>query len=134
MPALILESYQKCQIELHCYVIEDDGSLSSLAAAISCASLSLIDAGFEMRDVVVASTIGFNSPSDSSLELVVDPSQSCQSQSKGLVLLAYMPSVREVTNLIQSGEIASGQLTKATQRLTDVCVQLFDVFVKAIIS
>lgn len=38
-------------------VLEADGIAASLALAITCASLALVDAGIEMSDVVVGSAI-----------------------------------------------------------------------------
>ena len=87
-----------------------------------------------MRDVVLASTVGFKNTSSNQLDFIVDPSRSHEIDMKGLILLAYMPSVREVSNLIQSGETTPEQLTRASQKLTDICVQFYDVFVKTIVS
>ena len=44
-------------IDVYVTVLEADGIASSLALAITCASLALVDAGIEMCDVVVGSAI-----------------------------------------------------------------------------
>ena len=44
-------------IDVYVTVLEADGIASSLALAITCASLALVDAGIEMLDVVVGSAI-----------------------------------------------------------------------------
>lgn len=60
VPALLLEKYPKSQIDVFVNVLENDGTYASLAAAVTVASLALQDAGFEMRDSVMAcSAVGF---------------------------------------------------------------------------
>jgi exosome complex component MTR3 len=63
-PALFLDRYPKSRIDVFVTVLENDGTHAALATAITCASLALTDAGFGMRDQVVAcSAVRLNFPS-----------------------------------------------------------------------
>ncbi len=52
-----LEQYAMSQIDIHIIVLQNDGGYKS--AAINAATLALIDAGINMKDLMVSSTAGF---------------------------------------------------------------------------
>lgn len=52
---VMLETFPKAVVDIHVTVLESDGSLGSVV--IQAASLALIDAGIEVRDVVSACTV-----------------------------------------------------------------------------
>jgi len=54
---IVLTSYPRSQIEITISVLANDGS--HVACAINAATLALIDAGIEMRDMVTATTVGY---------------------------------------------------------------------------
>lgn len=54
-PAVMMDKFPKSQVDVYAYVLENDGG--SLAAAITAASLALIDASIEMYDMVAACNI-----------------------------------------------------------------------------
>ncbi|XP_072374727.1 N-lysine methyltransferase setd6 isoform X2 [Scyliorhinus torazame] len=54
-PAICLHKYPRSQIEVYVMVLENDGS--TLAAALTCASIALAEAGIEMFDVVVGCSL-----------------------------------------------------------------------------
>jgi exosome complex component MTR3 len=56
-PAVRLDLLPKSSIDVYVNVLENDGTSSTLAAAISAASVALADAGIEMYDQVAASSI-----------------------------------------------------------------------------
>jgi exosome complex component MTR3 len=62
----------KSSIDVYVNVLENDGTSSSLAAAISAASVALADAGIEMYDQVAASSIVSNRRSGLSLSKVIE--------------------------------------------------------------
>lgn len=53
-PAIRLKNYPKAAIEVFVTVIENGGTFSCLAAAITAASTALATAGIEMVDIVTA--------------------------------------------------------------------------------
>jgi ribonuclease PH len=52
LPAVVLESYPKAVISVHVNILQS--SAHDTAAAISAASLALVDASVEMRDIVLS--------------------------------------------------------------------------------
>ena len=55
-PAILFNN-SKSFLDVYVTVLEADGVASSLALAITCASMALVDAGVEMSDVVIGSAI-----------------------------------------------------------------------------
>ena len=53
-PSIRLDLLPKSNIDVYISVLENDGTASCLAAAITCASVAVADAGIEMLDLVAA--------------------------------------------------------------------------------
>ncbi len=53
---IMLELYAKSQIDIHLFVLENDGGYKS--AAFNATSLALMDAGIQMRDLPISTTAG----------------------------------------------------------------------------
>lgn len=51
-PAIRLELFPKSTIDVFVNVVQNDGTMACLAAAVTCASMALADAGIEMFDLV----------------------------------------------------------------------------------
>lgn len=56
-PAVLLEALPKSVVDVFVNVIESDGTASSLACAVTCASLALASAGIEMQDLVAGCSL-----------------------------------------------------------------------------
>ncbi|KAJ3107454.1 hypothetical protein HDU97_004050 [Phlyctochytrium planicorne] len=128
-PAVRLQKYPKSEIDVFINVLQADGMISTLSLAISCASLALADAGIEMFDTVVACSAGyFESPSKSLQDrsLALDCTESEEEFQIGSLVVAYMPSMREVTHIIHSGEIGVSSLTEALDLCVDGCSKMHD--------
>lgn len=108
-PAVRLDLYPKASIDIAVHVLDCDGSLSALAAAITCASAALIDAGVEMLDSVVASSAGLFKQT-----VVLDCTTQEELLETGSVLVAYMPSLDQVTHLVQNGEMSLDSSAKVS--------------------
>jgi ribonuclease PH len=54
--SIILENYQKCDIELNVLILESDGNYKG--AAINAATLAFISAGILLRDTIVGINVG----------------------------------------------------------------------------
>ena len=52
-----LNLYEKSQIDIHIIVLQNDGAYKS--AAINATTLALVDAGINMKDLMVSATAGF---------------------------------------------------------------------------
>ncbi|KAJ3005738.1 hypothetical protein HKX48_000496 [Thoreauomyces humboldtii] len=126
-PAVRLDLIPKSTVDILVNVLETDGSAACLAAAITCASLALADAGIEMTDTVAACAAGYF---DSAVCL--DPTGEEEGYQRGSLVLSYMPSLNEVTHVIQSGETTSATTVKALELCVDACSQIHTVMQKSL--
>ncbi|KAJ2482123.1 3'-5'-exoribonuclease [Coemansia sp. RSA 2131] len=124
-PAIRLDSYPKSSIDAYVTVIESDGKMATLAAAINCISLALADAGIEMYDTVAACSMGLRGS-----QWVVDCTQAEEAECS--MLVAYMPSVDEVTGVLQNGKTSLEMHEQAVQACTNVCVRVYAVICRAL--
>ncbi|CAI5743744.1 unnamed protein product [Peronospora destructor] len=113
-PAVMLHKLPKCILSVFVTVLEDDGGI--FAAVINCASLALADAAVEMYDMVTAASAGIIKGS-----VVFDPSKEEEQRGDGTLALAYMPSMGQVTYMLQAGKIHHTQLQEALDLCTDAC-------------
>ncbi|KAJ1912005.1 3'-5'-exoribonuclease [Mycoemilia scoparia] len=119
-PSIRLELYPKSSIDMFITVIESDGRNSTIAAAINCASAALANAGIEMYDMVISTSIGlFDS------KWVIDCPQVEEDQSDSSILIALMPSANEITQLIQQGKTQVDQVQEAIELCTAVGIKLY---------
>lgn len=115
-----LEAYPKSLIDLYITVLEDDGS--ALAAAISCASLALANAEIEMIDLVAGCTLGLEGK-----RLVLDPVAEEAANQTTTLTVAYLPSMDEVSGVVQSGEMPFELQGQAIQACVTGCGQINEV-------
>ena len=125
-----LERYPKSTIEAHCLVLEHDGSLFSLALPL--ASLALIDAGIEVLDFASAATVAITSTSTSpgsrgGVTLVLDPTRAVEANAAAVVSVAVMPSLNEVIQLLQQGELSPADLDAAMRMALDASSKVFSL-------
>ncbi|KAJ3159196.1 Exosome complex component MTR3 [Irineochytrium annulatum] len=114
-PAVRLRLYPKSQIDVFVQVLEGDGTMASLASAITCASLALADAGIEMVDLVGACSVAFGALDACGTNAVVmDCGAEEEEHAMGSMMLSYMPSVNEVTQMVQNGEVPVETLMQVT--------------------
>ncbi|KAJ3218076.1 hypothetical protein HDU67_006634 [Dinochytrium kinnereticum] len=136
-PAVRLHKYPKSEIDIFAMVLEGDGMASALCLAISCASLALADAGIEMFDTVAACSAGFFEKPSKSLQdrtLALDCTADEEEFQIGSLVIAYMPSMREVTHFVHSGEIAISSMTEAMDLCIDGCSKIHDALRETLIE
>ncbi|TPX62625.1 hypothetical protein PhCBS80983_g00245 [Powellomyces hirtus] len=121
-PAVRLDLMPKSTIDVFVQILESDGSAACLAAAITCASLALADAGIEMVDAVAACAAGYFGST-----ICLDPTEEEEGYEGGSLVLSYMPSLNEVTHVIQSGETSTATTVKALELCVDACSQIHTV-------
>ena len=143
LPVVILEKYPKCTVVVTITVLQDDGSC--LSAAITAASMALVDAQIELRDVVTSCTVAVvekaaassnnNADNDDDSDdddddedrwvYLADPTQhevtSAASVSVALICLAMTPNHKEVTLWSQSGRLSSEMASQAMELCRDGC-------------
>jgi exosome complex component MTR3 len=115
--AVRLSAYPKSKIEVAVFVLEDGGG--ALAAAVTAASLALADAGIEMYDLMSGC-----SAADVDGKLVLDPCLAEEARSACTVLVACLPSLGRVTNIIQNGEMETQKLSEAVKICSDGAYQV----------
>jgi exosome complex component MTR3 len=103
-PSLIFDKLIKKQISVDVLVLENDGTSSCLASAITCVSLSLIDAQFEMYDMVTGCACAFIKN-----VLFVDPDQNEELLSDGVIVIGAMTNINQISHIVQTGNISQEQ-------------------------
>lgn len=95
---------QNTQIDVQVLVLEDDGALAALAAAITCASIALADSGIELYDLVTGCSAGI-SEKNIILDLTEHEQESFGNATKecAFLVLATMSGLNEITLVEQTG-------------------------------
>jgi len=117
-PSVRLDMYPKALVEVHALVLQSDGA--ELAISISAASLALADANVELFDLVAASSVVMNPERG----LVLDPSAEMEEQAESSLLVGYMPSLDETTQLVQRGRSTPESLQEGIELCLDGCLKL----------
>jgi exosome complex component MTR3 len=141
-PAIRLDLLPKSSIDVYVNVLENDGTSSCLAAAISAASVALADAGIEMYDQVAASSIVSTTGVENTIRLqllihniqayvqdkiVMDPSAVEEENEDGSLVVSYMPSLNEVTHILQTGNTETATTSRVRTNHLQSQSSLLDV-------
>lgn len=110
-------------------VLQADGTAACLAAAITCASVALADAGIEMLDLVAASSASFINS-----RIYLDSSTEEESAQNASMMVSYMPSLDETTHTIMNGELDVGAVTRGTEQIMDACSKVYAVMNAALVE
>jgi len=81
--------------------------------------LALADAGIELFDMVAACT-----SAQIEGDLILDPSKAEREAAQSSVLIAYMPSLCQITHVVQSGAASDDHVEKMIELCTDGCSKL----------
>jgi exosome complex component MTR3 len=121
---ILLERFPKAQVEISVQVIQDDGS--ALALALTAASVALINANIEVKDLVVGTTLRFFENS----EILVDPTAeeehgpfSKYSGGAGFHL-AVLPSLSQISYLKQTGKVEQSHAKDCIETCWETCLRL----------
>jgi len=129
-PCVRLETIPKSIVDLDVLVLEDDGS--ALAAAVAAASVALADAGVEMRDLAAACVVAKLPGAGGGL--VVDPTAEEERAAVGGLLVSVMPSLNEITQLVQFGELHQNDITDAIELCLDASSRLYATMRRVLLS
>ncbi|XP_028393371.1 exosome complex component MTR3-like [Dendronephthya gigantea] len=121
-PAIIMEKFPKAQIDIYVMVFENDGNV--LAAAINCATLALVDAGIEMFDLVIASSLV-----QTNTNTLMDPiyNEENNQETTGLVTTAFLPVLNQISVLNMDGELSLTQTNQAVKKCIEACARIYPV-------
>ncbi|CAG8475683.1 6168_t:CDS:2 [Funneliformis mosseae] len=128
-PSIRLDLLPKSTIDVFISVLENDGTASCLAAAITCASVAVADAGIEMSDQVAACSASYIDG-----DIYMDSDLLEEQRETGSIVLSYMPSLNEVTHILQSGEVEISQTTQAIEQCTDACSKIYSVMNQSLLE
>lgn len=129
-PAVRVELLPKSAIDIYVNVLENDGTSSCLAAAIVASSVALADAGIEMLDQVTACSTIFMNDHD----ILMDGTEIEETNKEGSLVLSYMPSLNEVTHILQSGRSDSAISSKAIEQCIDGCSKIYSVMSNSLLQ
>ncbi|ORY81385.1 3' exoribonuclease family, domain 1-domain-containing protein, partial [Protomyces lactucae-debilis] len=126
-PAIQTALYPKAEISLFLTILEEDGELATLAAAMLCASSALGDAGIPCFDLVSAACLIYLPNAPTASQICIDPSASDEEAAVGEqvgLVVAWMPSRQQTTLVHIEGQFAS---TKLAQELLQVATKQADL-------
>lgn len=129
-PAVRLELLPKSAIDIYVNVLENDGTSSCLAAAIIASSVALADAGIEMLDQVTACSTVFTKEN----QILMDGTETEENVKEGSLVLSYMPSLNEVTHILQAGRSDSAVTQKAIEQCVDGCSKIYSVMSNSLLQ
>lgn len=124
-PAIFTEYFPRTSIDIFIEVIQADGS--TRCAAISAASLALVDAGIPMRDLVASIAVGKVEG-----QLVLDVQDKEDKEGDSDMPMAYMPSKNAVTLLQMDGQITLDEYKQSIELLRNGCLKVYKLQKEAI--
>ncbi len=124
-PAVFTEYFPRTSIDIFIEVLQADGS--TRCAAISAASLALVDAGIPMRDLVASIAVGKVEG-----QLVLDVQDKEDKEGESDMPMAYMPSKNAVTLLQMDGQITHDEFLRSIELLKKGCLDVYKMQKEAI--
>eukprot|EP00727_Mastigamoeba_balamuthi_P005045 m51a1_g14539 putative 3 exoribonuclease domain 1 domain containing protein (255) ;mRNA; r:953739-955243 len=118
--ALRLHTFPKSVVDLNVLVLQDDGGVLGAACAGCC--MALADAGIEMSDLVAACTI------------VVDPCGAEEEAESGGLMVTSMPSLNEITQIYQYGELSHQDIAESVELCLDGCSKVYDAMREILVA
>ncbi|GAX75191.1 hypothetical protein CEUSTIGMA_g2635.t1 [Chlamydomonas eustigma] len=112
-----LQKIPKSSVDVFVMVLESGGA--DLAVAITAASVALADTGIELFDIVPACQVIKRGG-----VIYLDPTAAEEEGKEASLLLAYMPSLSEVTQLDIQGCWGDSELKETIELCMGACVQL----------
>ncbi|POY73937.1 hypothetical protein BMF94_2979 [Rhodotorula taiwanensis] len=131
LPALLLETLPKSQIDLFLTVLESDGWDGDVSIGVTAASVALASAGISMRGLVTGCSAVLP---DSQTQAWLDPTREEVRQAKSYISLACIPAMGTVTNLRLSGECPPAILQETLTSAREVCALLHGAAQKALLA
>jgi exosome complex component MTR3 len=114
LPSVPLKQFPKCLLTVNVTILQDDGS--ALSACIVAASLALADANVELYDLVSSCAVAVLGS-----QIVADPTEDELAAANASVVLAILPSWKDVTLWQQSGKLSGDQAAQAVDLCRDGC-------------
>ncbi|KAM9979527.1 hypothetical protein ACTFIY_008770 [Dictyostelium cf. discoideum] len=124
-----LEKYPKTAIDIYILVLNDDGNV--LVASITAATMALADAGVEMFDMVSSCSVSCTKDN----RTLIDPTTLEETiPTSSTVLVAKMPSLNEITQIIQTGELQYTNVLECVDLCIDGCDKIYSIMKQNLID
>ena len=114
LPSIPMDQFPKCLLTVSITILQDDGS--ALSASIVAASLALADANVELYDMVASCTVAILGTT-----VLADPTEDEMAVADASVVLAILPSWKDVTLWYQSGKLSGDLAAQAVDLCRDGC-------------
>lgn len=114
LPSVPLEQFPKCLLTVSITILQDDGS--ALSACIVAASLALADANVELYDMVSSCTVAVLGS-----DIIADPTEDEMAVADASVVLAILPTWKDITLWYQSGKLSGDRASQAVDLCRDGC-------------
>lgn len=127
--AIPLEMLQKSVLDVYVLVLQADGAI--FPATVTAATLALADAGVELYDLVSSCQVAISADSATTTKhnhkhnrLLLDPSEEETQQADGIVTLAMLSNLKEVTFWDQTGRLSDVTSKQALDLCRDGCLTM----------
>lgn len=122
MPVLNLREFPGTVVDVFIELIQTDAG--TRCAGITAAAMALADAGFFMKDLVSAASIGIIED-----QIVVDVDKEEEDYEKGMcdMPMAFMPKSGGITLLQCDGYVTKEQLKKALEAGKNACNKIYEI-------
>ena len=127
VPAIYMEKYPQTEIRLILQVT--NANAGTRTSALNAATVALIDAGIEMRDLVTSIAAGKIED-----QIAVDLWQDEDNFGQADLPIAIMPTTEEITLLQMDGDLTKAELKKAIDMCIKSCKEIAKLQRKAIIE
>ena len=119
-PALLLENFPKCMVEVNIEVIQADAG--TRCAGITAASVALANAGIPMKELVPACAAGKVDD-----KIVLDLCKEEDNYGQADLPLALLPRRNEFSLLQMDGDLSEEQLEEALDLGRKGCLQVYEI-------
>lgn len=141
-----LQRFPKMTVVVKMTILQDDGSC--LSAAITAATLALVDAKVELYDLVTSCTVAVvvrnkhgmednhdeDEEGEGDLLYLADPTEDEAEHAQAIICLAMTPNHKEVTLWSQSGRLSATMANQAMELCRDGCRTFHKLMREALIS
>lgn len=125
-PVVNLKEFPNAVVDVFIELTETDAG--TRCAGITAAAMALADAGIEMKDLVIAVSVGML---DGELLADVNGKEDCELGATDIPI-AYIPSMDKISLLQIDGEITREDLKKALELGKKKCLEIYDYQKKAL--
>lgn len=126
LPVVNLKGYPNAVVDVFIELTETDAG--TRCAGITAAAMALADAGIEMKDLVIALSVGML---DGQLLADINGTEDCELGATDIPI-AYIPSMDKISLLQIDGEITREDLKKALELGKKKCLEIYEIQKKAL--